>query len=128
VQTYLIVCVSLVFKKRQCGDGSDYDYLQEVWTTKMKRPDAPPLKVVIDDAAHLEHHLVMTVFYWFPKIEPGGILVVEDIEPMHEANQFWADFLPQLLKDLHNCGGKAPEHFKDTACFPTLFPLLHSVN
>ena len=28
-----------------CGDGSNVGFLQEVWTQKMRRPGAPPLKV-----------------------------------------------------------------------------------
>ena len=91
----------------------------------MKRPDSPPLKVVVDDAAHISEHMVMTVFFWFPKIEPGGILVVEDIQPIHEANRFRTIFFPHIMKDMHYCGG---EEFKDKACFPTLWPLLHSVH
>ncbi|CAB9517094.1 O-methyltransferase I [Seminavis robusta] len=108
-----------------CGDGADYDFLHETWTTHMKRPDAPPLKVVVDDAAHISDHMAKSVFFWFPKIEPGGILVVEDIQPIHEANKFRTDFLPQMMKDLHYCGDPK---FPDKACFPTLWPLLHSIH
>ena len=83
----------------------------------MKSPDSPPLKVGVDDAAHISEHIVMSVFFCFPKIEPGGILVLEDIQPIHKANQFRTNFLPQIMKDMQYCGG---EEFKDKACFPTL--------
>jgi hypothetical protein len=90
----------------------------------MKRPDAPPLKIVVDDGAHLAPHMAQTVFFWFPKIEPRGILIVEDIQPISEANEFRTQFLPQIMKDLHYCGD--PKQLSDDLCFPTLFPLLAS--
>ncbi|CAB9522800.1 Inherit from bactNOG: O-methyltransferase [Seminavis robusta] len=111
-----------------CGDGSKFDYLQEVWTTQMRRPDAPPLKVVVEDASHLAKHMAQSLFFWFPRIAPGGILVVEDVQPINEANLFRTNTLPQVLKDLHYCGGPADKHMKDKACFPTIWPLLHSVH
>ena len=40
-----------------CGDGSDVNFLMDVWMKEMKRQDAPPLKVVIDDASHLAEHM-----------------------------------------------------------------------
>ena len=115
----------LATNQLHCGDGSDYDYLHQVWTTIMKRPDAPPLKVVIDDAAHISDHMAMTLFFWFPRIEPGGVLIVEDIQPMSEANQFRTHLVPQVLKDLHHCGDPRDQ---DKACFPTIWPLLQSVH
>jgi hypothetical protein len=36
-----------------CGDASNFLFLQTIWMTHMKRPDAPPLKVVVEDASHL---------------------------------------------------------------------------
>ena len=108
-----------------CGDGSSYEFLLETWTTKMKRSDAPPLKVVVEDASHLADHMAKSLFFWFPKIEPGGIMVVEDVQPIQEANDFRLHVLPQVLKDLHYCGDPA---FTDKACFPTLWPLLQSVH
>mmetsp|Transcript_5096 Transcript_5096/g.7090 ORF Transcript_5096/g.7090 Transcript_5096/m.7090 type:complete len:396 (+) Transcript_5096:67-1254(+) len=109
-----------------CGDGSDVNYLDEVWRKSMKRPDAPPLKIVVDDGAHLAPHMAQSVFFWFPKIEPRGILIVEDIQPISEANAFRTQFLPQLMKDLHYCGD--PKQSPDDLCFPTLFPLLASIH
>ena len=109
-----------------CGDGSDVNYLDEVWRKSMKRPDAPPLKIVVDDGAHLSDQMAQTVFFWFPKIEPRGFLIVEDIQPNSEANAFRTQFLPQLMKDLHYCGD--PKQSPDDLCFPTLFPLLASIH
>lgn len=91
----------------------------------MNRPDAPPLKVVIDDAAHIADHMAKSLLFWFPKIEPGGILVVEDVQPINEANPFRIHVVSQVLKDLHYCGDPK---WTDTACFPTIWPLLQSVH
>jgi hypothetical protein len=91
----------------------------------MKRPDAPPLKVVIDDAAHLAEHMAISLFFWFPRLEPGGLLIVEDIQPISEANMFRTHILPQVMKDMHYCGEPS---FEDKMCFPTIQPLLHSVH
>ena len=62
----------------------------------MKRPDAPPLKVVVDDGSHLAEHMAASLFFWLPRIEPGGMLVIEDIQPISEANQFRTHILPQV--------------------------------
>ena len=109
-----------------CGDASNVTFLESVWKNEMKRPDAPPLKIVVDDGAHLSEHMAQTVFFWFPRIEPRGLLVVEDIQPIAEANAFRTQFLPQIMKDLHFCGD--PKQAPDELCFPTLFPLLASIH
>jgi len=109
-----------------CGDANEYDFLHHTWTTKMKRPDAPPLMVVVDDGSHLSQHMATSLFFWFPRIQPGGILVVEDIQPISEANQFRTHIVPQIMKDLHWCGGTAG--VKDKLCFPTIQPLLAGVH
>ncbi|KAL7442946.1 hypothetical protein ACHAXM_008636 [Skeletonema potamos] len=109
-----------------CGDASDVEYLDKTWRNSMKRPDAPPLKIVVDDGAHLSPHMAQSVFFWFPRIEPRGILIVEDIQPIQEVNAFRTQFLPQLMKDLHYCGD--PKQSPDDLCFPTLFPLLASIH
>eukprot|EP00970_Alexandrium_tamarense_P002759 scaffold387_cov195-Alexandrium_tamarense.AAC.39 len=109
-----------------CGDGNDVEYLHSVWTKDMKRADAPPLKIVVDDGAHVAEHMAQTVFFWLPRIEPRGLLIVEDIQPISEANAFRAQFLPQLMHDLHYCGD--PKEAADSICFPTLFPFLASIH
>ena len=43
----------------------------------MNRPDAPPLKIVVDDGAHIAEHMAQTVFFWFPRIQPRGVLIAE---------------------------------------------------
>ena len=113
-------------KKLHCGDASNVDWLHQIWTTHMLRPDAPPLKLVIDDGSHLARHMVATIFFWFPRIEPGGHLVIEDIQPTKESNKFRTQFLPQIISDLHFCGD--PKEKKDEPCFPLLQRLLHSVH
>lgn len=110
-----------------CGDASDFQFLNHVWTTYMNRTDAPPLKVVFEDVSHLSEHMATTVFFWLPRVEPGGILVVEDIESFTPANRFRTDFVPQLMMDLHNCG--LPEEDKNNKiCFPTLQPFLKGIS
>jgi len=112
-------------KRLHCGDASTYTFLEEVWRTEMKRPNAPPLKLVIDDGAHHAQHMAVSLFFWFPRIEPGGILVVEDIQPIKEANDFRLHVVSQVMKDLHYCGdGK----IKDESCFPTIMHLIQSVH
>jgi hypothetical protein len=83
-------------ERLHCGDASNVEWLNEIWTTKMHRPDAPPLRIVVDDASHLAEHMVTSVFFWFPRIEPGGLLIVEDIQPTNDANHFRTNFLPQV--------------------------------
>jgi hypothetical protein len=109
-----------------CGDASNVTWLNEVWMDKMHRPDAPPLKIVVEDGSHLAKHMVHTFFFWFPRIEPGGMLIVEDIQPIQEANLFRTQFLPQIMADLHFCGD--PKQKKDHACFPNIYPLLQSIH
>jgi hypothetical protein len=92
----------------------------------MHRPGAPPLKIVVDDGSHLSRHMAQTFFFWFPRIEPGGLLVVEDIQPIQDANLFRTQFLPQVMSDLHFCGD--PNEPKDEPCFPLLQRLLHSIH
>lgn len=93
----------------------------------MHRPDAPPLKVVVDDGSHLAWHMVQSVLFWFPRIEPGGIMIVEDIQPIGIANKFRTQFLPQIMADLHFCGD--PKEGKDPSpCFPLLQKMLQSIH
>jgi hypothetical protein len=109
-----------------CGDASDVQWLYDVYTIHMHRPDAPPLKIVVEDASHMAPHMVQTMFFWFPRIEPGGMLIVEDIQPISLANRFRTQFLPQIMSDLHFCGDRNEPH--DELCFPTLFPYLQSIH
>jgi hypothetical protein len=92
----------------------------------MNRPDAPPLMIVIDDGSHQAWHMAQSVFFWFPRIEPGGIMIVEDIQPLEKTNLFRTQFIPQLMADLHFCGDPAEK--PDSPCFPLLQSLLQSVH
>jgi hypothetical protein len=114
-------------RRLHCGDASDYDFLNEIWTKEMKRPGAPPLKVVVDDGSHLSVQMAASLFFWLPRIEPGGILVMEDIQPIRDANEFRTHILPQVIKDLHWCGNDLSQ-IKDTRCFPGIQPLLAGVH
>ena len=115
-------------KRLHCGDASHYDFLKTTWTEQMNRPDAPPLMAVIDDGAHHHNQMAQTLFFWFPRIQPGGILVVEDIQPISEANMFRTHIVPQVMKDLHWCGGTNRVSVNDSLCFPTIQPLLKGVH
>jgi hypothetical protein len=109
-----------------CGDASNLTFLNDIWTKKMHRHDGPPLRIVIDDGSHLAWHMAQSVFFWFPRIEPGGLMIVEDIQPIREANLFRTQFLPQVMSDLHFCGDTAQG--PDSPCFPLLQSLLHSIH
>ena len=118
-------------KRLHCGDASDVDWLHRIWNDHIFRQRnsddvSPPLKIVIDDGSHLAKHMIYSIFFWFPRIEPGGILIIEDIQPIEEANLFRTQFLPQIMADLHFCGD--PNEHKDQACFPQLYPLLQSIH
>lgn len=110
-----------------CGDGSAYEFLDQVWRAHMSRRDAPPLMVVVDDASHIASHMVQTVFFWLPRIEPGGVLIVEDIEPSHDSNGFRSAFMSQIIQDVHACG-RLDENVGREPIFPALRPFLHSVH
>ena len=109
-----------------CGDASNLEFLDNIWRTNMHRPGTPPLHTVVDDGSHLSWHMAQSVFFWFPRIEPGGLMVVKDIKPIHEANRFWIQFLPKLMLDLHYCGD--PKQSVDVPCFPLIQRLLHSIH
>jgi len=116
-----------------CGDASDANWLAKIYHTHMmarQRKDddpPPPLKLVIDDGSHFARDMVKTFFFWFPRLEPGGFLVIEDIQPILEANKFRTQFLPQLMSDLHFCGDPKQRN-DDEPCFPLLQKLLHSIH
>lgn len=109
-----------------CGDASSFDFINTVWTQHMHRADAPPLMMVIDDGSHLSEHMVDTVFYWFPRLAPGGILVMEDIEPFNAPETFRVHFMRKIMQDVHYCGNDA--EVREIEHFPTIRPLLQSVH
>jgi hypothetical protein len=108
-----------------CGDASDLVFLNKILIDEMKRPDAPPLKMVVDDASHLSAHMAASMFFWFPRIQPRGLFIMEDIQPISDADKFLTQFLPQIMADLHFCGDPK---WPDEPCFPTLQPLLASIH
>ena len=91
-------------ERLHCGSAADVSFLKRTWTTHMRRPGAPPLMVVVDDGSHQAAHMVASVFFWFPRVAPGGVVIIEDIQPTLAANAFRSKFLPQIMHDLHYCG------------------------
>ena len=71
---------------------------------------------------------IPAIFFWFPRVEPGGIMIIEDVQPNGLSNRFRTEFLPQIMWDMHYCGLSGPAFPPDDVCFPTLQPFLHSVH
>jgi hypothetical protein len=118
---------TLIKRKRlHCGDAYDVNWLHQIWTNEMNRKNAPPLNVVVDDGSHLDYNMAQSVFFWFPRIASGGMLVIENVQPIRESNRFRTQILPQLMADLHFCGDSKISD--DGPCFPTIQPLLASVH
>ncbi|KAL3937905.1 MAG: hypothetical protein SGBAC_007070 [Bacillariaceae sp.] len=135
----------LISKKRlHCGDGYSYDFLYSTFSQHLHRPDSPPLQVVVEDGSHDSRHMAASLFFWIPRLEPGGMFFVEGIRPddrggRGSADQFKTHILPQVMKDLHWCGSTAEETGGNTAlsqigakdpdlCFPQLQPYLQGVH
>ena len=55
-------------------------------------------------------------------------MVVEDVQPSGVANKFRTHIVPQVMKDLHWCGGSGEGIIEDSLCFPTIQPLLQGVH
>jgi len=111
-----------------CGDASNLDYLHTIWQTEMRRPNSPPLKVVVDDGSHDPTHMVTSMLFWFPRIEPGGLLIMEDIVPARATNLFRTQFLPQIMSDVHFCGAPGEVDHATGPCFPTLQKFLKRID
>lgn len=115
--------------KLHCGSSDDFAFLHKTYTEQFKSNPAP-LKVVLDDGSHIPKHMVATVWFWLPRIEPGGFLILEDIEsnvtPKPIAHGIQSDFIPQLMNDVHFCGD--PINPEPEPCFPSLQPLVKSVH
>ena len=88
--------------------------------------------VVIDDGAHLTDQMTTSLFFWIPRLEPGGILIMEDIQPIVEANKFRTHILPQVMKDIHWCGGEITgsmnKEIHDEPCFPQIQSFISSIH
>lgn len=114
-------------KRLHCGDATDFDFLHKTWKQQMKRSDAPPLKVVVDDGSHVAEHMAASLFFWIPRIEPGGMLIIEGLRPDGQSDRFRSHILPQVMKDLHWCGDPSAKT-GDTRCFPTIQPFIAGVH
>lgn len=60
-------------RRLHCGDANDVEFLHKIWTNEMNRTSAPPLKVVVDDGAHVAEHMAQSVFFWLPRLEVSWI-------------------------------------------------------
>ena len=110
-----------------CGDATQWDFSQHTWTTYLQRSeekDAPPLRVVIEDASHLSQHMVIAVFFFGSPVAPGGIRIIEAIESQSSSNRFRTD----LVQDVHYCGLPSEQEGTDQVRFPTLQPLLQAMH
>lgn len=117
----------LMSKNRMhCGDAKNIKFLSKAYTEMTNRTNAPPLKLVVDDVTHNSDDMVKSLFFWFPRIEPGGFLIFEGIEPNKQSNLFRTQVVPQMVVDLHYCGD--PKFSDGGPCFPTIQPLLASVH
>jgi MycE methyltransferase N-terminal len=56
------------------GDQSDPEFLSEL------AGRIGPLDIVIDDGSHLSDHVVASFLALFPRMRPGGVYVVEDLQ------------------------------------------------
>lgn len=114
-----------------CGSSADFDFLHSVYDKLvLQRQGGPPLRVVIEDASHIPAHMAVAVFFWLPRLEPGGLLFLEDIEPnvstKHGGHGIQSDLMPQLMSDIHYCGDEF--HTEDPACFPSIQGLIQSIH
>lgn len=113
-----------------CGSSADFDFLYATYRRMRQRPDAPPLRIVVDDASHIPQHMAAALWFWLPRLEPGGLLFLEDIEPnvsnRHGGHRVQTDLLPQLIHDVHYCGD--PQKTEDPPCFPNMLELIQSVH
>ena len=62
------------YKVLRC-DQSNKEQLEKICTSIDK-----PLYFVVDDGSHVPEHQLLTFEVLFPKVEPGGVYIIEDIE------------------------------------------------
>ena len=53
---------------------------------ELDKVDIPELRIVIDDASHYPPHQIETFNKLFPRLESGGLYIIEDIE-----TSYWVD-------------------------------------
>ena len=108
---------------------SNFEFLHKVYQ-ELRRPGAPPLRVVVEDASHIPAHMLVALFFWFPRLEPGGLLIMEDIEAnvstKYGGHAIQSELLPQIINDVHHCGDAVKT--ENPACFPSIQRLLKSVH
>ena len=87
-----------------CVDQSDESKLKKFARNKKYR-------FIIDDGSHIPHHQVMSFYALFPKLEYGGVYIIEDIETsfwhpeatlygykISPFNLFSSEFMSDLMK------------------------------
>ena len=108
---------------------SNFEFLHKVYQ-ELRRPGAPPLRVVVEDASHIPAHMLVALFFWFPRLEPGGLLIMEDIEAnvstKYGGHAIQSELLPQIINDAHHCSDAVKT--ENPAYFPSIQPLLKSVH
>ncbi len=83
------------------GDGADANLLPP----DMRCPD-----IIIDDGSHHANDVIRTFLAWWPRVEPGGVYVVEDLHcSYHEPfTRPWhkrpVDFFASLIDDCMDNG------------------------
>lgn len=64
-----------------CGSQIDSDFLDKV-TNEIGKID-----IIIDDGSHINEHVIETFTLLFPKLNDGGIYIIEDTQ-----TSYWKDF------------------------------------
>ena len=87
-----------------------------------------PLQLVIDDGGHSPTEMGLTFLYFFPRLAPGGIFVMEDIAAAwHNKQQFVWSIVKPLMDDVQR-DTRWPNTIKHPPKLPSIAPLLRSVS
>ena len=79
---------------------------------------APSYEVVIDDASHASYHQQLAFKTLFPKISPGGLYVIEDLQWQ---SPFFENSLPYVPKTAEFfIGFFEHAHYVDNILFPEI--------
>lgn len=64
-----------------CGSQVDEEFLERL------TEETGPLDIIIDDGSHQNEHVIKTFQFLFPKLNDGGIYVIEDTQ-----TSYWKEF------------------------------------
>lgn len=95
---------------------------EEQWNEYLK--DKPNFDVIVDDGSHINSHQILTLLTLYPKLNDGGIYVVEDTHTsywhewnggLHKQGTF-IEFAKGLLDYIHMpfVGAEPPKFMNDT--------------